>query len=196
MLKKILIAVPSLIIILFVARLVFVSMDQSGEQDYHDSLEQSINLWSDDFESNGAIPAEFTALGESLSPSLFWDNLPPETKSLAFTIADYDGPSPTIKLMTIDHWVLFNIDPKMDHFDKAVSLDDLKNEGIDFGLNIYSGEEYVGPDPGFGNHKYYFRIYALSVPSLDLTNPTRKELLEKMEGNILAYGELVGTFSK
>jgi Raf kinase inhibitor-like YbhB/YbcL family protein len=194
--KRVLIAIPILIILAIIARVVFVNIDQNKEFDYHNSLEKSINLSSNDFKHNKAIPIEFTGLGEEISPSLHWDNLPPETKSLVITAADYDGPSPTIRLFTIDHWVLFNIDPKINHIDKAITLEELEKQGIDLGLNVYSEAKYIGPDPPMGTHKYYFRIYALSVPSLDLDKPTRNELMEEIKDNIIAYGELVGTYKK
>lgn len=196
MLKKILIAIPILIIVLIVARVIFVNLDQKKEFDYHSTLEKSINLSSNDFAQNEAIPIEFTGLGEEISPSLKWDNLPTGTKSLVITAVDYDGPSPTIKLFTIDHWVLFDIDPSIDHIDKAITLEELEKEGMNSGLNINGEVDYVGPNPPLGTHKYYFRIYALSVPSLDLDKPTRKALMEEIKDNIIAYGELIGTYKK
>ena len=196
MLKKILIAIPILIIVLIVARVIFVNLDQKKEFDYHSTLEKSINLSSNDFAQNEAIPIEFTGLGEEISPSLKWDNLPTGTKSLVITAVDYDGPSPTIKLFTIDQWVLFDIDPSIDHIDKAITLEELEKEGMNSGLNINGEVDYVGPNPPLGTHKYYFRIYALSVPSLDLDKPTRKALMEEIKDNIIAYGELIGTYKK
>lgn len=196
MLKKILIAVPSLIILAIIGRVIFVNMDQKKEFEYHNTLQKSIKLWSNDFEANSPIPTEYTGLGEELSPSLYWDNLPPETKSLVITAADYDGPSPNFKIMTIDHMVLFNIDPSIDHIDKAITLEELQKQGIDLGLNVNGEVGYVGPNPPMGVHDYYFRIYALSVPSLDLDKPTRKAVMEEIKDNVIAYGELVGTYSK
>lgn len=196
LIKRILIIIPSLIILAIIARVVFVNIDQKKEFEYHSTLQKSINLWSDGFDPNSPIPTEYTGLGEELSPTLHWDNLPSGTKSLIVTTVDYDGPSPNFKLMTIDHWVLFNIDPSIDHIDKAKTLEDLEIQGIKLGLNVNGEVGYVGPNPPMGIHKYYFRIYALSVPSVDLVKPTRAELMEKVKDNILAYGELIGTYSK
>ena len=71
-----------------------------------------------------------------------------------------------------------------------------KKEGINLGLNVNGEVGYVGPNPPMGIHKYYFRVYALSVPSLDLVKPTRADLMEKVKDNVIAYGELIGTYSK
>ena len=193
--RRILVLIPVLLILAIVARVVFVNADQRREFDYHSTIQKSINLWSDDFESNGSIPTEYTGLGEELSPSLYWDNVPAETQSLVITTVDYDGPSPNFRLMTIDHWILFDIDPSINSIDKAITLEELEKQGINLGLNINDGVGYVGPNPPIGTHEYYFRIYALSVPTLDLVEPTRAELMEKIESNIIAYGELIGTYS-
>ena len=194
LLKRILIIIPGLLILATVARVVFVNIDQKEEFSYHSTLQKSIKLWSDGFEPNSAIPTEYTGLGEELSPSLHWNNLPSGTKSLMITTVDYDGPSPNFKIMTIDHWVLYNIDPSIDHIDKAITLEELEKQGIKLGLNVNGEVGYVGPNPPMGVHKYYFRIYALSVPSVDLVKPSRGDLMEKVEDNILAYGELIGTY--
>lgn len=196
LIKRLLIIIPSLIILAIIGRVVFVNIDQKKEFVYHSTIQKSINLWSNDFESNNAIPIEFTGLGEELSPSLYWDNLPSGTKSLVITAVDYDGPSPNFKLMTIDHFVVFNIDPTINHLDKAVTLEEMEKQGMNLGLNINGGVGYVGPNPPMGVHKYYFRIYALSVPSVDLVKPSRADLMEKIKDNIIAYGELIGTYSK
>lgn len=196
LIKRVLILTPILILLVVIGRVAFVNYDQKKEFDFHENLKKSIILRSDGFESNKPIPTEYTGLGEELSPSLSWDNLPSGTKSLVITAADYDGPSPNFKLMTIDHWVLFNIDPSINRIDKAITLEELEKQGINLGLNVNGEIGYVGPNPPMGKHKYYFRIYALSLPSIGLDKPTRADLMEKMKDNIIAYGELIGTYSK
>ncbi|MEO1419223.1 MAG: YbhB/YbcL family Raf kinase inhibitor-like protein [Bacteroidota bacterium] len=191
---RVLIAIPSLIILLIMGRVVFVNLEQKKEFDYHERIPKSINLWSNDFESNGPIPTEYTGLGAEVSPSLYWDNLPSGTQSLVVTTVDYDGPSPNFKLMTIDHWVIHDIDPSLNHIDKAIMLTALEKQGMNLGLNVNGGVGYVGPNPPMGTHEYYFRIYALSVPSLDLVKPSRADLMEKVKDHVIAYGELIGTY--
>jgi Raf kinase inhibitor-like YbhB/YbcL family protein len=196
LLKRILIIVPSVLVLAIIARVVFVNMDQKKEFEYHSTLQKSINLWSDGFEPNSPIPTEFTGLGAELSPSLHWDNLPSGTKSLMITTVDYDGPSPNFKIMTIDHWVMYNIDPSIDHIEKAITVEELEEERINLGLNVNGETAYVGPNPPMGVHEYYFRIYALSVPSVDLDKPSRADLMEAIKDKVIAYGELIGTYGK
>ena len=185
-----------LIIIIIAARIIFVNIQQQGEFDYHNNITKTIKLWSEDFEQGETIPERFTGLGEELSPSLYWDNIPPETKSLAIIVVDYDAPSPIIKLTTIDHWIVFNIDPDINYFKEAATSQQLQEKNISLGKNITGRVEYVGPNPPIGTHNYYFRIYALSVSHIDLNEPSKETLMDKMKDNIIAYGELVGIFAK
>ena len=70
LMKRVLIIIPSLIILAIIGRVAFVNIDQKREFEHHSTIQKSINLWSNDFESNHAIPIEFTGLGEEFSPSL------------------------------------------------------------------------------------------------------------------------------
>ena len=196
MLKKILIFIPVLIILIIAVRIFIVYTDQKEELNYHKNIPQSIKLWSDDFEQNGPIPTLHTGLGENASPSLYWDNLPEGTQSLAIIVVDYDAPSPFIKLMTVDHWVIFNINPEIKFLESAQTAEQLKQNNMSLGTNITKGVEYVGPNPPFGTHRYYFRIYALSVPHIELLQPAKKDLMKAMKDHILAFGELTGTYKK
>jgi Raf kinase inhibitor-like YbhB/YbcL family protein len=64
------------------------------------------------------------------------------------------------------------------------------------GLNDFGRVEFGGPCPPSGVHRYFFKVYALDT-TLDLPKSTTKEKLEHaMEGHILAYGELIGKYSR
>lgn len=195
--KKVLTGVAALAAVAVVAAIAMViSANRSlqSDLDFHATLPDNIELRSDDFGPNGAIPQEFTADGAEISPSLTWDGVPPGTQSLAITVVDYDGPSPSFRLMSIDHWVLYDIDPAVGRIEQAASPESLMEQGVELGQNVYGEMDYVGPAPPLGVHEYYFRIYALSVPSLDLEGPTRSELMEGMKDHIIGYGELIGTY--
>ncbi|MBP7460784.1 MAG: YbhB/YbcL family Raf kinase inhibitor-like protein [Candidatus Delongbacteria bacterium] len=196
MIKKTLIFIPFLLLLVIAFRMVTVYIEQNDEFNYHRNIPKSIRLWSADFEPNGTIPIRFTALGENVSPSLYWDNVPAETQSLAIIVVDYDAPSPFIKLTTIDHWIVFNIDPTIKCFDPALTSRQLIEDSMSLGITITGGTDYVGPNPPLGTHRYYFRVYALSVSHLDLLKPTKEILMNTMKDKVLAYGELIGVFKK
>lgn len=192
--KKILILIPIILILAIATRLIFVYNQQKEEFDFHKNIPKTIILCSDDFVQNGVIPIEFTGKGKNISPSLRWSNLPVGTRSLALLVTDYDAPAPYLKLNTIDHWVVYNINPQINNFQKGTNANLLKNMNVSVGENISGGKEYIGPKPPLGTHSYYFRIYALSTSNLNLTKPDKKVLIKAMAGSVLAYGELVGSY--
>jgi phosphatidylethanolamine-binding protein (PEBP) family uncharacterized protein len=58
---------------------------------------------------------------------------------------------------------------------------------------------YDGPCPAWNDeiaHRYVFTVYALSVPSLNLSGAfTGSVVLAALEGKVLAKGELVGLYT-
>ena len=64
------------------------------------------------------------------------------------------------------------------------------------GKNDWGKTGYGGPAPPIGRHRYFHKLYALDTVLPDLGEPTKSELLEAMEGHILAEAELIGTYQK
>jgi phosphatidylethanolamine-binding protein (PEBP) family uncharacterized protein len=52
------------------------------------------------------------------------------------------------------------------------------------------------PPPGHGVHHYHFRLYALDARLQAGPGLTKEQLLAAMRGQILAEGELVGTYER
>jgi phosphatidylethanolamine-binding protein (PEBP) family uncharacterized protein len=52
------------------------------------------------------------------------------------------------------------------------------------------------PPQGGGVHHYHFKVYALDRELDAEAGLTKDELLEVMEGHILAEGELIGTYER
>lgn len=133
--------------------------------------------------SDGYIPKKYTCEGESISPPLTIDNLPPNTKSLAIIMDDPDATHGTF-----DHWVVWNIPP-------GSSIAEATAEGT-AGLNGKKENKYTGPCPPSGVHHYHFKVYALDT-KLSLPKDTDKKALEEaMKSHILGSGELVALYQK
>ncbi len=192
--KKIWISVVVLFILALIIKPVITAAQQKKEFKYHDTLSKTITLTSTDFSASGKIPVECTGDGEELSPALHWGNIPKGTKSFVLLMTDYDAPAPFFKISTVDHWVIYNISADRKALYKGLTSGQLQEMHISSGQNYKKGIEYKGPKPPVGVHKYYFRIYALSVSELNLKNPTKQEVMNAMKGNILAYGELIGKY--
>ena len=194
MIKKILISILLIIVLTIVGRFIYTAIQQNAEFDYHSDFPKTITLASADFVQNESIPIEFTGNGKELSPELHWSNLPEGTKSLVVLCTDYDGPAPFLKLLTIDHWVVYNIPAGKTLLNQGSTSQRLQAEGISTGKNFKGTLEYKGPKPPLGKHRYFFRIYALSTATLNLSQPTKKEVMRAMKNDVLGYGELVGIY--
>jgi Raf kinase inhibitor-like YbhB/YbcL family protein len=99
------------------------------------------------------------------------------------------------------HWVIFNLPPDARGLPEAVPKDDKLASGALQG-KIGSGGigypfGYFGPCPPKGPpHHYRFTLYALDT-SLDLAAGASKEqVLQAMEGHILAQSQLIGVYQR
>jgi Raf kinase inhibitor-like YbhB/YbcL family protein len=111
------------------------------------------------------------------------------------------------------HWVLIDIPTSLVSIPEGADSKGIvpggkpagqTNYGID-GQNDYAakahqgkGGGYDGPCPPWNDyrpHHYHFTVYALDVPSLDLTgNFTGEQALTTMRGHIVGIGEVMGTY--
>jgi Raf kinase inhibitor-like YbhB/YbcL family protein len=150
-----------------------------------------IKVSSTAFEEEGMIPAKYTCDEEDVSPPLAWDSIPEGTKTLALICDDPDAP-----VGTWVHWVLFNLPADISELPENIPPEKELENGAKQGTNDFGRIGYGGPCPPGGTHRYYFKLYALDV-ELDLEAGERKpQLLEAMEGHILAEGQLMGRYSR
>jgi Raf kinase inhibitor-like YbhB/YbcL family protein len=55
---------------------------------------------------------------------------------------------------------------------------------------------YTGPCPPGGTHHYHFKLYALDTDPGLAPGADKSQVESAMDKHVLAYGELVGTYSK
>lgn len=144
-----------------------------------------LELTSAAFAGGAPIPVRYSCDGEDISPPLTWNAPPAGTQSLALIMDDPDAP-----VGTWDHWVVFNLSANMRELPEAASVAAIT------GKNSWGRNDYGGPCPPGGTHRYFFKLYALDA-TLDLgENANKKQVLSAMEGHILAESELMGSFSR
>lgn len=134
---------------------------------------KTFTLISDEVGGIGTLAqAHFDCGGRNVSPHLKWVNAPSETKSFALTMHDKDAPTDG----GFWHWVVFNIPSEAtDLLSDAGNL--LKNhtpKGTIQSVTDYGSVGYGGPCPpeGHGWHSYLITLYALDIPTLELTAQT------------------------
>lgn len=135
------------------------------------------------FTDEGAIPAKYTCEGKNVNPQLNISNIPEGTRTLAVIMDDPDAAG-----QTFDHWVVFNIEP-------SSTIAENSAPGTQ-GVNSKENNNYTGPCPPSGTHRYFFKIYALDVKLPLKAGATKQQLEEAMKGHILASAQLMGTYQK
>jgi hypothetical protein len=116
---------------------------------------------------------------------LLFEHVPAEAVTLALLVDDPDAPKGTFT-----HWIAYNLDPRLSGL---VENSDLA--GAQEGLNDSGRIGYTGPFPPSGEHRYFFRLYALDC-RLDLSGDVHREtFLEALEGHIISEAECMGRFA-
>ena len=138
------------------------------------------------FPEGGVIPDKYARRGSNMNPPLHLEEIPNQARSLALMVDDPDAPSGTF-----NHWVVYNIDPK---------TKDIKENSVPViatqGRNDFGDVEYDGPQPPSGEHRYFFKAFALDTV-LDLPRGARRQELEKaMEGHVLDQAATMGRYAK
>ena len=167
---------------------------QRADVAYHRTLERTLELDSPAFAHQGAMPLFLSCEGGGGSPPLIWSNVPAGTRSFALIAVDPDIPSPNVHLVEFVHWVLYDLPAEARSLPAQVSLHELAQWGALMGRNGYGQRHYVAPCPVSGAHRYVYRLYALDVQELDLGGDGKADVLQAMEGHVLAYGELIGIY--
>lgn len=138
-----------------------------------------------EFENGSVIPERFSQYDANRSPPLDFVDVPPNAKSLVLIMDDPDAPRGTFT-----HWVAFNIDPNTSGFSENHIPKDVR-----LGLNGYGKPEYAGPRPPDGEHRYFFRVYALDTRLALQNGASRAEVERAMKDHIVAEAMLMGRYA-
>lgn len=153
-----------------------------------------MEIFSSAFTHHAAIPSQYTCDGENISPPVAWRHVPGNTQSLALICDDPDASNGDWV-----HWVVYNIPPQLtalpESLDKQATVE-VESWQITQGINSWPRIGYGGPCPPSGTHRYFFKLYALSLAAQLQANLSKKALLDKMQGHILAEAQLMGTYAR
>jgi Raf kinase inhibitor-like YbhB/YbcL family protein len=144
------------------------------------------------FKEGESIPSKYTCDGDNVSPELHFENVPEGTKSFVLVMDDPDIPD-SVKtargIEVFDHWVLYNIPGTT----KGLAEGEVVGNS---GLNSRGTEGYVGSCPPDREHRYFFRLYALSGTLNFIKSPTLREVEEAAQGMMLGKAELMGRYER
>jgi len=152
----------------------------------------SFQLTSPSFGPGQPIPDRYTCQGEDNSPELQWSGAPAQARSFVLIMDDPDAPAGTWV-----HWVLYDLPANQTHLPSLSKGSGQLSAGLQ-GRNSFKRVGYGGPCPPPGHpHRYFFRLYALSVPALGLPQgATRQQIDAAMHGKVLAETELMGVYGR
>jgi hypothetical protein len=148
------------------------------------------NLESPAFAESGMIPKLHTCEGANLSPALEWSGEPEGTRSFALIVDDPDAPA-----WTWNHWLLWDIPATVHTLPQGIK----SGEEGESGTNDFGKLGYGGPCPprGHGPHRYFFRLFAVSVASLGLRRGAKRSELDRvLIGKVLAEAGRMGRYER
>jgi Raf kinase inhibitor-like YbhB/YbcL family protein len=146
-----------------------------------------MKMFSSAFAEGGYIPRLHSCEGADVSPSLEWQDPPAGTHSFALLVEDPDAPRGNWT-----HWLLWDIPSAQ----RTLAQGELR-VGVS-GVNDFGKPGYGAPCPPPGApHRYYFRLYALSLEKLGLSvKGKRGDFDRAIHGKILGEAVCMGRFQR
>lgn len=144
------------------------------------------------FADGQPIPVKYTCQGDDISPPLHWDQPPPAAKSFVLICDDPDAPAGSWV-----HWVLYNLPASIVSLPENTPPTEILPEGARQGSNSFDKIGYGGPCPPKGKaHRYFFKVYALDITLSIEGHSTKEQVLDRMQGHIVAEGQLMGLYRR
>lgn len=137
------------------------------------------------FNDGEMIPVEYTCDGKNVNPPLEISAVPSGAKSLVIIMDDIDAPNGVFT-----HWLVYDIFPGLKKIDSGASI-----EGS-YGVNTFGKDDYGGPCPHSGTHRYYFRVYALDCLLKLPWGADRVKVDAAMNGHVIGSAEIMGKYSR
>jgi Raf kinase inhibitor-like YbhB/YbcL family protein len=144
----------------------------------------NLSVSSVDFPTDGRIPERFAGQ-RAPSPAIAWTGVPNGTEELALVCEDTDAPASR----PFVHWVVYGVPPSVSFLAQGANL-------VAQGKNSTGQTGFTGPKPppGHGVHHYHFQVFALDAPTRLPAGANRDALVEAMDGHVLDWGEVIGTY--
>jgi Raf kinase inhibitor-like YbhB/YbcL family protein len=141
-----------------------------------------------------AVDSRLTCDGEDVSPALAWEGVPDASAELALVMEDPDAPGGTFT-----HWLVYGLDPGETALPEGVPEGDTVAgpPSLRQGENDFGTVGYGGPcPPGGETHRYVFRLLALDEALGLEGGASRDELLDAIEGHVVAEATLTAPYSR
>ena len=149
------------------------------------------------FREGQPIPAIYSSYDQGASPPLQWTAGPQGTQSYVLLLEDPDAKTTPLPVI---HWVVWNIPANVTSLREGLEpLDRLEDPmGLRQGGNSMGTVGFKGPRPPAGDdaHHYHLELFALDRQLALHVGANRDDVLNAMQGHVLASGELKGVFAR
>lgn len=166
-----------------------------GNPTLHQKISASLQISSSGI-TGGMIAAIYSCDGQDVSPELSWSAPPSGTKAFVLIVIDRD----TILGSAVGdfvHWTVFNIPGDKRQLPEAMPSQGQLPDGSVQGKNDFDKLGYGGPCPhGKSPHRYAFSLYALDTNLSLSAGASEKQIMQAMDGHILAQGEITGAYRR
>jgi len=152
---------------------------------------QMMVVRSSAFGEGERIPSDFTCDGADMSPPIEWSGVPAQTQSFAVITEDPDAAAGNWT-----HWLVYDLPPDLTRLSSGISVGEKLPGGGSQGRTDFGKSGYGGPCPPAGEHRYFFKVYALDAMLHLKPGVSKQELLQAMQGHILAEGVLMGKYDR
>ena len=167
-------------------RVVVMLMAIGGIALAQSTKETPMKISSPDFNEGGSIPSRFTCDGENVNPALRISDVPAGAKSLVLIVDDPDAPAGTW-----NHWLMWNLKTDL----KEIAVNSVPAGAVQ-GLNDFHQNNYGGPCPPSGTHRYFFKLFALDTVLELPASSTRKTLDQAIRGHVVAEAKHMGRYAR
>jgi Raf kinase inhibitor-like YbhB/YbcL family protein len=147
------------------------------------------------FRDGGMLEQKYSEYADGVSPPLAWK---PVDGARSYAIIMEDPDSSPVKPFV--HWLAWNIPADVTALPEGLQEQPrlTEPEGVLQGRTTRGSIGYYGPRPPAGEaaHRYHFQVFALDT-QLDLQfGADRDQLLQAMQGHVLAKGVITGKYGQ
>jgi Raf kinase inhibitor-like YbhB/YbcL family protein len=159
---------------------------------------RTIAVTSPTMQAGTLMPRDYAPDGRNVSPPLEWENVPAGTEQIVVLCQDFGAGNPPPWV----HWILYNVPGTATGVPEGIPFDasqpmPAQVAGAVQGNNGWGLAMYRGPAPPVGDlHEYHFVVYALDEALNLPAGLTRAQLLQAIDGHVIAQGEMVSTYER
>ena len=179
---------PSYLLLVFVVVAGCVSADDAGDTVPTTTATTGpagrFAVSSSAFEHMGDIPRKHTCddAANNVSPPLTFTDVPTNASTLALIMEDPDAPSGTI-----NHWTFWNVPASTTELPEDVDI--VARGGRE-------GNNYGGPCPPDGEHRYFFYAFAVDSNLTLAEGSDVAQMRAALDGHVVANAEMYGVYCR